>query len=143
MVFSAGDGIPRRGRPPRPTVESGAVSYDADAGCFVGAKGMYWLGTANGGWSKQPKGEKPAMQAKDKASTESEDQRPAKRAKADESEAGSKKKPKGRPPVCHPQLGTLSYDLDLAVWKTDRGYFWSGSEQLGGDGWTRKLPKKS
>ena len=44
------------------------------------------------------------------------------------------------PQACHPQLGTLSYDDELGVWKTNRGYFWSGSEQLGGEGWTRKAP---
>ena len=120
-----------QGRPPKRTVESGAVSYDSEAGCFVGSKGLYWLGTTNGGWSRHPRGETPAKQAKDKA------------VERDEPEAGGKKKPKGRPPACHPQLGTLSFDHDSAVWKTDRGYFWTGSEQLGGLGWTRcwKAPK--
>ena len=85
MVFTAG-----RGRPPKATKESGAVSFDADAGCFVGANGMYWHGTANGGWSRQPpSGDK-----------ETGEKSSAKRASVDEPEAAAKKKPRGRPPAC-------------------------------------------
>ena len=79
-----------RGRPPKATKESGAVSFDADAGCFVGANGMYWHGTANGGWSRQPpSGDK-----------ETGEKSSAKRANVDEPEAAAKKKPRGRPPAC-------------------------------------------
>ena len=85
MVFAAG-----RGRPPKATKESGAVSFDADAGCFVGANGMYWHGTANGGWSRQPpSGDK-----------ETGEKSSAKWANVDEPEAAAKKKPRGRPPAC-------------------------------------------
>ena len=81
---------PLVGRPPKATKESGAVSFDADAGCFVGANGMYWHGTANGGWSRQPpSGDK-----------ETGEKSSAKRANVDEPEAAAKKKPRGRPPAC-------------------------------------------
>ena len=83
MVSAAGPG-----RPPKATNESGAVSFDAAAGCYRGANGMYWHGTANGGWSRQPP----------TGVKETGEKSSAKRAKVDEPEAAE---PRGRPACGH------------------------------------------
>mmetsp|Transcript_10172 Transcript_10172/g.12574 ORF Transcript_10172/g.12574 Transcript_10172/m.12574 type:complete len:182 (-) Transcript_10172:384-929(-) len=113
---------PRKGRKPKPPKNGVRVEYDFDEECYKTDGGLYWHGsTALGkrGWTDYPPSEADQHEMPVPDST-------------------VKPRRKGRPPTCDPSFGTdVHYDLEEEVWKTDKGYSWTGSIQLGGQGWQK------